>query len=96
MVADINEDYDKMVRYAKEAIQHYYFNIDEYSNFTLLLYDGLLYGDTEDYLLCAKEMSSMESYMKEAMGKLSPLGKKIKDQPELQLTEDMLQILDAM
>ena len=96
MVADINEDYEEMVRYAKEAIRHDYFNIDEYSNFTLLLYDGLLYGDTEDYLLCAKEMSNMESYMKEAMGKLSPLGKKIKDQPELQLTEDMLQILDAM
>ena len=96
MLADFDGDYKKMIEYGKKAIELDYFNIEEYSNYTLLLYDGLINGTIEDYVLCSEEMYKMEDYMNAALNKLSPLGKKIKDQPELSLTEDMKLILDAL
>lgn len=96
MIADINGDYDKVIKYGKTAISYDYFNIDEYQNYTLLLYDGLISEVPGAYKKCEKEMYMMETYMKEAKEKISPLGLKIKDQPELTLTSDMIQILEAL
>ena len=96
MVANCNNKYDDMIKYGKKAIEMDYFNIEEYENYTVLLYDGLMSGDDEVYEKCRQEVFKLPTYMDKAKSKLSRLGKKIKDQPQLELTDTMLQLMEAL
>ena len=89
------DSYDN-IKYGKKAIELDYFNIEEYENYTVLLYDGLMSGDDEVYEKCRQEVFKLPTYMDKAKSKLSRLGKKIKDQPQLELTDTMLQLMEAL
>ncbi|MCR4843300.1 MAG: hypothetical protein K5840_08575, partial [Eubacterium sp.] len=96
MVADIDGDYDAMIKYGRRAIDLDYFNVEEYRNYVNLLYDGLISGDEDAYEKCRQEVLALPDLMDENMQKLSPLGKMIDDQPELTVDDTLRELIDAV
>lgn len=99
MVANCNNDYKKMIQYQKESIARSYFSHESYRNYAYMLYDGLYYaaetGDEQVYAMCKKEMEKLPSYMESAKKRLGKLGKMIRDQPDLEVDEEMREIMEV-
>lgn len=88
------DDYLEVIRYQKKAIDRDYFNYEEYANYAAMLYDGVISGtDEEVRKQCRRELMDIPAQLEAAKNRVSFLGSKIKDQPELELDEGMQDML---
>jgi hypothetical protein len=90
------DDYDGVITFQKAAIARDYYNYEEYLNYAAMLYDGIAYGaDAQTQENCREELSRIPDLLDEAKAKQSSLGKKIADQPELEIDDQLQALLDA-
>ncbi len=91
------DDYLEVIRYQKKAIDRDYFNYEEYANYATMLYDGVISGtDEEVRKQCRRELMDIPAQLEAAKNRVSFLGSKIKDQPELELDEGMQDLLSLL
>lgn len=93
------DDYMEVIRYQKKAIDRDYFNYEVYINYASMLYDGAL-NCTDEAVReqCRRELMNIPVQLDAVKNRVSFLGSKIKDQPELEVDErlqDMLSHLSA-
>ena len=100
MAANYTNNYPQMIKYQKEAISRDYFNHEVYVNYLYMLYDGICYAMETDhqeiYTMCRKEIIDVPSYMRSAERQMGKLGRKINDQPDLTVDEEMKRIIEAV
>lgn len=86
-------DFYNVIKWKQEAIKNNYYDMVEYEDmFKMLMMGATMYqqaGDTYSYEYCIDELRSIPDYIEEAEEKISVLGKKIKDQPELEFSEEL-------
>ena len=78
-------DFGTMIQYARAALERSPFQQSEYENYCKMLITGIdLYeknGDAQSAQICRQELISVYRQFLEMPQRLSPLGKRIKDQP---------------
>ena len=86
-------DFANVINYKKQAVETNYYDIAEYEDmFEMLMVGASMYkqsGDTYSYDYCEKELKKIPDYVDDALEKQSTLGKKIKDQPELEFSDEI-------
>lgn len=94
MVAYCEDDYEKVIQYQKGAIERNYFSYEEYMNYAVMLYDGVMMSDNQEVReQCISELNSIPQYMEMAMERLSTMGGMINDQPNLYMDEMLESVL---
>jgi hypothetical protein len=94
VVAYYGDDYKNVILFQKEAIARDYYNYEEYYNYASMLCDGLIYAEDDETMeLCREELSKIPSLMEEAKEKESALGKRINDQPKLEVDAELSSLL---
>ena len=100
MAANNTNNCPQMINFQKEAISRDYFNHEVYVNYLYMLYDGICYVMETDhqviYTMCRKEIIDIPSYMRSAEKQLVKLGRKINNQPDLTVDEEMKRIIEAV
>lgn len=97
MVAYCENDYENVIYYQKKAIDRNYFNYEEYMNYAYMLYDGVLYSENQQTVqMCKEEICRIPQYLQDAKDKLSRYGTMIDDQPNLEMDDGLLEILEEV
>lgn len=98
MTSYIEDDYEKMITYQKKAIEKDYFNKEQYRNYGNMLLEGILSDTVTETVRekCIQEYLKIPDMLSEAKEKLSSLGKKIKDQPDLELDQEMIEVIQIL
>lgn len=93
-------DFKKVIENEKKAIDAAPFNHDTYEEYCYMLINGIyLYdkaGDKYSSDICRKELVTTVEQIKNLPNKQSKLGKMIKDQPDTELSEEIIQYVEAM
>lgn len=86
-------DFGGMIQNARAALERNPFAQREYEDYCKMLITGIdLYqknGDTQSAQICQKELLAVYRQFSEMTGRLSPLGKMIKDQPVTELAPEI-------
>ena len=91
------DDYEQVISWQRQAIVRDYFNYEEYVSYAAMLYDGILYGSDEAVRSqCRAELMNIPALLEEAKGRLSALGSRILDQPELEVDERLQELLTVL
>lgn len=93
-------DFANMIRYKDLAIKYAPLSTEEYEDYLYMLLIGVqLYtnaGDTESADYCKNQMATVYNGFKNMGARLSTLGKKIKDRPNFELSEELNEYLNEM
>lgn len=86
-------DFSNVIKYKKMIFEKAPFAYEEYKEYCYMLITGIsLYneaGDTSSAKICLNQLKSAADSVHTLKNKLSPLGAKIKDQPETELPDDI-------
>lgn len=92
-------DFGELIRIKNETFKRFPFAYKEYREYAeFLLYGISLYekkGDEESAAYCREELLTIPDRLAGLEDRLSPLGKRIKDQPTTALPDDILAQIDA-
>ncbi len=90
-------DFASMINYKKSVFEKAPFLYEDYEDYCQKLMTGIqLYrdaGDENSAYICLKELRNVPQLLRNVGDRLSPLGKIIKDQPVLELPEEILQYI---
>ena len=93
-------DFANMMRYKDLAIEYAPFSTEEYEDYLYMLLIGVqLYGeagDSDSAEYCKDQLLAVYDDFKNMGTRLSTLGKKIKDQPNFELSEELTECLNEM
>lgn len=100
LIAVLENDYDKMIEHKENALKHGKYQLFEYVDYLNLLKRSLSYyeqtGNGQAYEKSKKLMKEMPGRLTEIKDKTDALGWKIKDKPELDLSEEILEYLEEL
>lgn len=88
------DDYLGLIEFQNKCIARDYFNYEEYLNYAYMLYDGIQFADDEiTQEQCRAELRNIPNLLEQARQRVSFLGARIKDQPELEVDEQLRKII---
>jgi len=98
MAAYIQDDYMKMIQYKKQAIKTDKFSKQEYEEYAAYLLEGIDYyhntGNESKAEICIQALKEIPKLIQAAKQSVSSLGKKIRDQVDLELDSKLLQEME--
>lgn len=98
--AYLDGDYSSLILYKHEIFERAPFQYDEYIDYCYKLIEGIdLYSqiaDINSINICIEELYAAQEAVAGMESHLSDLGKKIKDQPETELPEDIKQYIEKL
>ncbi len=93
-------DFENVIKLKKKAIEYAPYSGEEYEDYARMLIVGSsLYrqnGDEYSAEYCEKELLKIPDYIDDALENVSALGSKINDQPELELSKDVLNYIEEV
>jgi tetratricopeptide (TPR) repeat protein len=93
-------DFEGVMEYKNRIFEIAPFEYSQYEEYCYMLIDGItLYleaGDEDSASVCAGQLMETEELVKGQANKLSSLGKKIKDQPQTNLPEDVTKYIEEL
>ena len=93
-------DFGALIQYKNKIFEVAPFQYDEYEEYARMLINGIaLYteaGDTVSADYCKKELMGIPQKLDSLNGRLSKLGKLIKDQPKTELPDVLLQYIESL
>ena len=93
-------DFAGVIRYKNEVFRLQRFAYPEYEEYCQMLINGIaLYekaGEFQSAQICKQELKAADQRLRDSANALSALGKKIKDQPVLQLPESIRTYIDGL
>lgn len=93
-------DFKLLINIKNKTFEIAPFVYEEYEEYARMLINGITFyrqsGDTESEQLCIDELKAIPKKLEKLNGKISSLGKKIKDQPQTQLPEILLEYIEGM
>lgn len=88
------DDYQGVIEFQRECIARDYFNYEEYLNYAVMLYDGIQFADDEmTREQCKAELRNIPKLLEWARQRVSFLGSRIKDQPKLEVDEQLREMI---
>lgn len=88
-----NGDFGNVIAYKNDLLNKAPYQYDEYEEYCRMLMNGIILyqksGDKESAQICKDELMAIPSKLKQAEGKISKLGKMIKDQPVTELPNEI-------
>lgn len=92
-VAYASGDFNSLVMYNRQLITLNPFAEENYTNYAIMLINGIekykSVNDTESAAFCERELMNVISSLNSLPQRVSPLGKMIKDQPEIELSSEI-------
>ena len=88
------DDYREVIEFQRKCIARDYFNYEEYLNYACMLYDGIQAADDEmTQEQCRAELRNIPNLLEQARQRVSFLGARIKDQPKLEVDEQLMEMI---
>ena len=92
-------DFGSLIQYKNLLFEQATFQYEEYEEYCYMLMNGIyLYqqaGDMESARVCMDELQMVQERLEKAEDKLSNLGRIIKDQPQTELPEDIVEYING-
>ena len=93
-------DFNALIDIKNKTFETAPFVYEEYEEYARMLINGITYyrqsGDTKNEQICIDELKSIPQKLEKLNGRISRLGKKIKDQPQTRLPEVLLEYINDM
>ncbi len=93
-------DFGALMQTKREIFEKFPFLYEEYEEYGYMLINGIMLyqqaGDFDSAEICRQELTALPQVLKQCEERLSPLGKKISDQPKTELPQEILSYIAKM